>query len=50
MSRTEIAFKKNGKKHKTDCANRETIFRLIQSISSPKAEHFKLWFARLAEG
>ena len=40
---------KDGKKRPTDCANRETIFRLIQSIPSPNAEPFKLWFARLAE-
>lgn len=40
---------KDGKSRQTDCANRETIFRLIQSIPSPKAEPFKLWFARLAE-
>lgn len=33
----------------TDCANRETIFRIIQSVPSPNAEPFKLWFARLAE-
>ena len=39
----------DGKKRATDCANRETIFRLIQSIPSPNAEPFKLWFARLAE-
>ncbi|MBQ9072504.1 MAG: Bro-N domain-containing protein [Bacilli bacterium] len=42
-------FAKDGKMRETDCANRETIFRLIQSIPSPKAEPFKLWFARLAE-
>ena len=40
---------KDGKMRLTDCANRETIFRLIQSIPSPNAEPFKLWFARLAE-
>lgn len=39
----------DGKLRATDCANRETVFRLIQSIPSPKAEPFKLWFARLAE-
>lgn len=39
----------DGKKRFTDCANRETVFRLIQSIPSPSAEPFKLWFARLAE-
>lgn len=40
---------KDGKLRQTDCANRETIFRLIQSIPSLNAEPFKLWFARLAE-
>lgn len=40
---------RDGKQRKTDCANRETIFRLIQSIPSPNAEPFKLWFAKLAE-
>ena len=40
---------KDGKLRQTDCANSETIFRLIQSIPSPNAEPFKLWFARLAE-
>ena len=39
----------DGKMRLTDCTNRETIFRLIQSIPSPNAEPFKLWFARLAE-
>lgn len=42
-------YKKDGKRYKTDCANRETIFRLIQSIPSPNAEPFMLWFAKLAE-
>lgn len=45
----KLPSKKDGKNYKTDCANRETIFRLIQSIPSSKAETFKLWFARLAE-
>lgn len=40
---------KDGKNRLTDCANRETIFRIIQSVPSPNAEPFKLWFARLAE-
>lgn len=31
----------------TDCADTETIFRIIQSIPSPKAEPFKLWLARV---
>ena len=33
---------KDGKNRKTDCTNRETIFRLIQSVPSPNAEPFKL--------
>lgn len=40
---------KDGKIRDTECANRETIFRIIQSVPSPNAEPFKLWFARLAE-
>ena len=40
---------KDGKMRLTDCATRETIFRIIQSVPSPNAEPFKLWFARLAE-
>lgn len=40
---------KDGKFRETDCATRETIFRIIQSVPSPNAEPFKLWFARLAE-
>lgn len=40
---------KDGKNRLTDCANRETIFRIIQSVPSPNAEPFKLWFAELAE-
>ena len=45
----KLPSKKDGKNYKTDCANRETIFRIIQSVPSPNAEPFKLWFARLAE-
>ncbi|MCO5269576.1 MAG: Bro-N domain-containing protein [Brumimicrobium sp.] len=39
---------KDGKFYKTDVANTEQTFRLIQSIPSPKAEPFKLWLAQLA--
>src|SRR5690606_10043417 len=38
----------DGKFYKTDVADIEQIFRLIQSIPSPKAEPFKLWLAQLA--
>ena len=37
----------DGKKYKTDCANTEGIFRIIQSIPSPKAEPFKKWLAKV---
>ena len=37
----------DGKKYETDCANTEGIFRIIQSIPSPKAEPFKRWLARV---
>ena len=38
----------DGKYYKTDVADTEQLFRLIQSISSPKAEPFKLWLAQIA--
>jgi len=37
----------DGKLRETDCANTETMFRIIQSIPSPKAEPFKRWLARV---
>ncbi len=37
----------DGKKYTTDCANVETLFRIIQSIPSPKAEPFKRWLAKV---
>lgn len=37
----------DGKKRQTDCANTEGIFRIIQSIPSPKAEPFKRWLAKV---
>lgn len=38
----------DGKYYKTDVADTEQLFRLIQSIPSPKAEPFKLWLAQVA--
>jgi hypothetical protein len=38
----------DGKFYKTDVADTEQLFRLIQSIPSPKAEPFKLWLAKVA--
>ena len=37
----------DGKKYATDCANTEIMFRIIQSIPSPKAEPFKRWLAKV---
>jgi len=37
----------DGKQYETDCANAEGIFRIIQSIPSPKAEPFKRWLAKV---
>ncbi|MDO8657717.1 MAG: Bro-N domain-containing protein [Candidatus Levybacteria bacterium] len=37
----------DGKMRETDCANTEGIFRIVQSIPSPKAEPFKLWLAKV---
>ena len=39
----------DGKYYKTDVADTEQLFRLIQSIPSPKAEPFKLWMAQVAK-
>jgi hypothetical protein len=39
----------DGKMRMTDVANTQQLFRLIQSIPSPKAEPFKLWMAQIAK-
>ena len=39
----------DGKMRLTDVANTEQLFRLIQSVPSPKAEPFKLWIAQVAK-
>ncbi|WP_348726475.1 BRO-N domain-containing protein [Parabacteroides goldsteinii] len=38
-----------GKKRKTLAADTQAVFRIIQSIPSPKAEPFKLWMAQVAK-
>ncbi|HIT64786.1 MAG TPA: Bro-N domain-containing protein [Candidatus Ventrimonas merdavium] len=38
---------KDGKRYKTDVANLEQLFRIIQSIPSPKAEPLKMWLAEV---
>jgi hypothetical protein len=37
----------DGKYYKTDVADVQTLFRIIQSIPSPNAEPFKLWLAKV---
>jgi hypothetical protein len=37
----------DGKNYNTDCSNTESMFRIIQSIPSPKAEPFKRWLAKV---
>jgi DNA-damage-inducible protein D len=37
----------DGKLRETDCADTETMLRIVQSIPSPKAEPFKQWLARV---
>ena len=37
----------DGKKYLTDCANVQSLFRIIQSTPSPKAEPFKQWLAKV---
>lgn len=39
----------DGKYYQTDVATTEQLFRLIQSVPSPKAEPFKLWMAQVAK-
>ena len=43
----QVDMLSNGKKRKTLAGNVKDIFRLIQSIPSPKAEPFKLWLAHI---
>ena len=39
----------DGKSYKTDVADMQGIFRIIQSVPSPKAEPFKMWFAEVGK-
>jgi len=44
---TPLSLETEGGKQKVNCANTEGIFRIIQSIPSPKAEPFKRWLAKV---
>jgi DNA-damage-inducible protein D len=41
--------RKDGKNYPSDCIHTESVFRLIMSVSSPKAEPLKLWLANLGK-
>lgn len=47
-NRLKLMSSKDGKHYYTDVADTEQLFRLIQSIPSPKAEPFKQWMAQVA--
>ena len=44
---TPLLIETPGENQKINCANTEGIFRIIQSIPSPKAESFKRWLAKV---
>lgn len=46
---TPLSVDTKGGKQTLNCADMEGVFRLIQSIPSPKAEPFKLWLARVGK-
>jgi hypothetical protein len=46
---TPLSIETKGGVQKLNCANLQGIFRIIQSISSPKAEPFKLWLAKVGQ-
>ena len=45
---TPLLLQTAGGKQRVNCASQEGLFRIIQSIPSPKAEPFKLWIAQVA--
>lgn len=45
---TPLSIPTNGGNQRTNCANLKGIFRIIQSIPSPKAEPFKQWMAQIS--
>lgn len=40
---------KDGKMYRTDVADMQGVFRIIQSVPSPKAEPFKMWLAEVGK-
>jgi hypothetical protein len=49
IGQLKLKSKKDGKYYMTDVLDTEGIFRLIESVPSPKAEPFKLWLAKLGK-
>lgn len=47
IGKLKMPSSKDGKMYPTDCVDTETLFRLIQSIPSKKAEPFKKWLAKV---
>lgn len=46
---TPLSVQTQGGKQRVNCASQQGLFRLIQSIPSPKAEPFKIWMAQVAK-
>lgn len=46
---TPLSVPTPGGKQRVNCATQEGLFRIIQSIPSPKAEPFKQWVAQVAK-
>ena len=48
-SQLKMKSSKDGKMYKTDVADMQGVFRIIQSVPSPKAEPFKMWLAEVGK-
>ena len=48
-SQLKMKSPKDGKMYKTDVADMQGVFRIIQSVPSPKAEPFKMWLAEVGK-
>lgn len=49
VGQLKLISSKDGKKYMTDVLDTKGIFRLIESVPSPKAEPFKMWLASLGK-
>ena len=46
---SQLKMKADGKMRNTDVADMQGVFRIIQSVPSPKAEPFKMWLAEVGK-